>query len=153
MRVRILDCQQIQTLREQNKDKTKTSKSEKNKNYFINLELSVIDTGVGISSEGLEKLFLDFSKLEENEDMNLGGTGLGLSITKKIIEQMGGFVTVESQLNQGSSFKINIKTKCNKVQTCLIPRILKKINPKKQNKVFIKYDNEAKQLISAMKEQ
>jgi len=46
----------------------------------------VNDTGVGISEEGLENLFIDFNKLQENQDRNKVGTGLGLSICKKIIE-------------------------------------------------------------------
>ena len=78
----------------------------------MNLQISIIDTGIGISQVGLQNLFIDFSKLTENSNRNKGGTGLGLSICKKIIEQMGGKVTVESTLGVGTSFIINIKTKC-----------------------------------------
>ena len=63
---------------------------------FINFEINIIDTGSGISEEGLSKLFLNFSKLAENADQNKSGTGLGLSICKQIIEQMGGIVTCRS---------------------------------------------------------
>lgn len=59
---------------------------------FVQLQLSIIDTGIGISEEGLKKLFMDFSKLDENSKRNASGTGLGLSICKNIIEQMGGKV-------------------------------------------------------------
>lgn len=52
--------------------------------------IQVIDNGVGIKEENIEKLFLDFSKLNEHASINRGGTGLGLSICKKIIEKMGG---------------------------------------------------------------
>jgi len=76
------------------------------------LNISIIDNGIGISQEGISKLFLDFGKLDENANLNKGGTGLGLSICKKIIEQMGGSVKVESQLGQGTKFTINIKTSC-----------------------------------------
>jgi signal transduction histidine kinase len=54
----------------------------------------VIDTGIGISPNGLKKLFIDFSKLDENSKRNSQGTGLGLSICKNIIEKMGGSVNV-----------------------------------------------------------
>jgi signal transduction histidine kinase len=54
------------------------------------------DNGVGISENNKGKLFTDYSRLEEHEDMNAKGTGLGLSICKNIIEQMGGNVEVES---------------------------------------------------------
>ena len=58
--------------------------------------MSVIDTGVGMSEEGVKKLFIDFNKLDENSQRNKQGTGLGLSICKKMIEQMGGSVSVKS---------------------------------------------------------
>ena len=56
----------------------------------MKIEVSVIDTGNGISEEGLEKLFLDFGKLTENSNQNRQGTGLGLSICKRIADQMHG---------------------------------------------------------------
>lgn len=83
---------------------------EVNENY-VNFRMSVKDTGVGISKENLENLFIDFNRLSENEEMNKSGTGLGLSICKQIIEQMGGSVSVESELRKGSTFHINFKTK------------------------------------------
>jgi signal transduction histidine kinase len=49
---------------------------------FISFEIHIIDTGNGISKEGLKKLFVNFSKLAENSSENEGGTGLGLSICK-----------------------------------------------------------------------
>ena len=49
---------------------------------YISLELNVVDTGIGMSEEGVKSLFIDFSRLAENENRNKGGTGLGLSICK-----------------------------------------------------------------------
>ena len=83
---------------------------------FLNIKISVIDTGLGISEEGLKKLFIDFGKLDENSTRNRKGTGLGLSICKQIVEQMGGSVDVKSQLGKGTEFIVNIKAKC-KVET------------------------------------
>lgn len=79
---------------------------------YVHLQISIEDNGVGISEEGQKNLFIDFGKLTENGDRNKSGTGLGLSICKKIIEQMGGNVKVESKVGVGSKFIINIKTKC-----------------------------------------
>jgi len=56
-------------------------------------------------------LFIDFGKLNENEDMNLQGTGLGLSICKRIVEQMGGNVSVQSTLGYGSVFSLTVLAK------------------------------------------
>jgi len=58
------------------------SNLHENDELFIDLEIRVIDTGVGISPEGLSKLFIDFSRLKENSSRNKSGTGLGLSICK-----------------------------------------------------------------------
>lgn len=58
--------------------------------------MTIEDNGVGIAKKNLDKLFKDFSRLDEHEDSNKSGTGLGLSICKNIIQQMGGKVTVES---------------------------------------------------------
>jgi signal transduction histidine kinase len=56
------------------------------KEKFLKLKISIIDTGCGISKKGLEHLFIDFSKLKENSERNPTGTGLGLSICKNIIQ-------------------------------------------------------------------
>lgn len=74
--------------------------------------MSVVDTGIGMSEEGVKKLFIDFGRLAENEGRNKSGTGLGLSICKQIIEKMGGSVDVKSQLGVGSQFIIDLKLKC-----------------------------------------
>ena len=74
--------------------------------------MSVIDTGVGISEDGLKNLFIDFNKLDENSKRNTQGTGLGLSICKNIIEEMGGSVDVKSKPKVGTEFILNIKTHC-----------------------------------------
>lgn len=79
---------------------------------FINLQLVICDTGVGISPDGIKNLFMDFGKLDENSSRNKGGTGLGLSICKQIIEQMGGSVQVLSKQGVGTQFVVSFSTKC-----------------------------------------
>ena len=74
--------------------------------------MKVIDSGAGISQEGLQNLFVDFGMLKENISNNTRGTGLGLSICKQIITKMGGHVAVESELNKGTTFIITILTVC-----------------------------------------
>ncbi len=68
------------------------------------IEVSVTDTGVGMSLETLERLFSPFTQADASTTRKFGGTGLGLSICKSLIELMGGRIGVESQLGEGSTF-------------------------------------------------
>ena len=62
------------------------------------MRLEIVDTGMGIKKESLDKLFMDFSRLDEHQAVNASGTGLGLSICKLIIEKMGGQVFADSTI-------------------------------------------------------
>ena len=73
---------------------------------YLRLQIIIEDNGAGIKKENLSKLFMDYSKLDEHKKINKKGTGLGLSICKKIINKMGGEVTVESTEGVGSKFII-----------------------------------------------
>ena len=64
----------------------------------------VKDTGVGIGRKDLDKLFKYFGKLQQTSGMNEKGTGLGLMISKRIVESMGGEITVKSKLGKGTEF-------------------------------------------------
>lgn len=78
----------------------------------MKFKMKVVDSGVGISEENMSKLFIDFGKLEEHEDINHEGTGLGLSICKQLIIQMGGNVNVQSKVNEGTTFDIQMNSLC-----------------------------------------
>jgi signal transduction histidine kinase/CheY-like chemotaxis protein len=68
----------------------------------------VADTGVGISAEGLERLFQNFSQSDSSVAGKYGGTGLGLAVSRKLCRMMGGDITVTSKLGEGSRFTIRI---------------------------------------------
>ena len=68
------------------------------------VEISVEDTGIGISSEDQKRLFQPFQQLESTLTKKYEGTGLGLSISKKIVELHGGRIWVESEEGKGSRF-------------------------------------------------
>jgi len=70
--------------------------------YFV--EFSVTDTGIGMSKEFLEKIFVPFEQEENYLSRNYQGTGLGLSISNNLVALMGGIMTVESELEKGSRF-------------------------------------------------
>eukprot|EP00347_Sterkiella_histriomuscorum_P000345 403376220 len=72
------------------------------------LTTKVRDTGIGISSEDMEKLFQFFGKVQSNKEINKSGMGLGLTISKMILSQMDGKISVKSLVDNGSEFKFNI---------------------------------------------
>ncbi len=72
------------------------------------LLLCVRDTGVGIASDRLDKIFLPFKQSDEGQKVYSGGTGLGLSIVQRWCSLMGGQVSVESELGRGSTFTVRL---------------------------------------------
>lgn len=75
-----------------------------NSDESINLWVSVSDTGIGIKEDDLYMLFDPFIRLDMRRNKTIEGTGLGLSITKRLLEMMGGNLTVESVYGKGSTF-------------------------------------------------
>jgi signal transduction histidine kinase/DNA-binding response OmpR family regulator len=75
------------------------------------VQISVSDTGIGISPEQQEKLFMSFEQAESSTTRKFGGTGLGLSISKSIVEMMGGKIRIESELDEGATFIFTIQAK------------------------------------------
>jgi signal transduction histidine kinase len=60
------------------------------------LDISVVDSGVGMSPEQVERLFQPFTKIMENRNLNRDGVGLGLSVSQKIAKALGGSIFVVS---------------------------------------------------------
>ncbi len=70
--------------------------------------LSVIDTGIGMDAETQCRLFREFAQADASVARKFGGTGLGLSIAKRIVDRMGGSLTVISAVGEGSTFRVEI---------------------------------------------
>lgn len=87
-----------------------------------NVQVTIEDTGIGISKEELPFIFDDFRRATSAVEKNIEGTGLGLSISKKLITMMGGEINAESELNVGSKFRV----------TFSVSKETEKVNPPKK---------------------
>nr|WP_231505905.1 hybrid sensor histidine kinase/response regulator [Planktothrix serta] len=83
---------------------------EEDSTDVISLNFKICDTGVGISQAELPKLFEAFSQAQAGKEKQ-EGTGLGLAISRKFVQLMGGDISVESQLGQGTTFYFSIQAK------------------------------------------
>jgi len=70
------------------------------------LEISVADTGIGISKRDQELIFEDFRQLDGSSTRKYGGTGLGLSLCRRLAQSLGGKITIDSEVGEGSVFSL-----------------------------------------------
>lgn len=89
------------------KGTVKIEAKEENKHVKVN----VIDSGIGIPPQDIDKIFERFYRVKNGPSAELGGTGLGLSITKQIVEAHGGNIFVQSKPGKGSTFSFTLPLK------------------------------------------
>ncbi|MGN7612492.1 response regulator [Magnetococcales bacterium HHB-1] len=75
----------------------------------VELDFYVQDTGIGLTKDQISRLFKPFTQADSSVTRNYGGTGLGLTICKRLVEMMGGDISVSSDLNQGSCFTFSAR--------------------------------------------
>lgn len=78
---------------------------------FARFEVKISDTGCGMTPEFAEHIFEPFTRAESSTTNKIQGTGLGMAITKNIIDLMGGNISVQSKLGEGSCFTVNLTLK------------------------------------------
>jgi len=128
----------------------KVEKLNENKDKDL-LRFAVEDTGIGISSQDMDKLFISFSQVDGTYTRKYGGTGLGLIISKKLAELMNGEIYVESIKGKGSTFSLTINI--DKFNNAESPKEIDKKDFYDNNiasisrKILIVEDNEANQKV------
>lgn len=120
--------------------------SDGDKNKF---KVSLIDTGIGISSDKLEHVFEDFSQAESFSARRYGGTGLGLSISRRLARMLGGDLSVTSELDKGSEFCLDLLIKKGEgiTEMSAFRQISKVPDALKQKSVLIAEDDEYSSLL------
>jgi len=76
--------------------------------YNGNVRIDVIDTGIGMSKEGLHRIFSPFSQADSDTTRLYGGTGLGLTLCRQLVERMHGQIMVDSEEHEGTHFTVNL---------------------------------------------
>ena len=76
-----------------------------------NLLIKVIDNGIGIPKEDINRIFERFYRVDKARSRDVGGTGLGLAIVKHIVKNLSGTINVKSKLGEGSEFIVTIPDK------------------------------------------
>ncbi len=117
----------------------------------IELELTVADTGIGISIENQARLFQEFSQVGE-ATQHIRGTGLGLVITRNLLTLMGGSITVSSEIGKGSTFCARIPLQFEIADAAAKPAEASQIQPdtcvNHRPRILVVEDNDVNQLVS-----
>jgi len=111
------------------------------------LQFTISDSGIGIAPDALKRLFEPFSQADSSVSRRYGGTGLGLAICKKFVTAMGGFISVESRVGEGSSFRVVLDFLDGRRQKPLQTGLEGPLSPLN---VLLAEDNEINQLVARL---
>jgi signal transduction histidine kinase len=107
----------------------------------VRIRFLVIDTGIGIAKENIEKIFETFEQADDKTTINFGGTGLGLSIVKNLAKLKGGTLEVQSEFGSGSTFCFENWYQIVREIDPVIKRRKEKLEPLPHLRVLVAEDN------------
>jgi len=87
--------------------------------YGVNLQIEVSDTGIGMTDEDVEHIYEQFYQADSGRSRIGGGLGLGMSIVRGFVSSMGGFMTVSSKVNEGTTVRVSIPQKVVNSTSCM----------------------------------
>ncbi len=131
---------------------TFTATEKASDDTYVSFEFMVIDDGMGMSDEFIEKVFVPFERERNSTVSGIQGTGLGMSITKRLVDLMGGTITVKSKINEGTTFIINLEFEITE-EYKKEPKVIEeaKEEAKSNKKILVVDDNEInREIINAL---
>lgn len=115
------------------------------------VEIRVIDNGLGIAAEDLERIFEDFVTLDASYARAADGTGLGLGITRRIVTNLGGSIVAESELGKGSLLRVRLPMEISPTPTEALPPIQAEpvmlLQPQSPKSILVVEDNAINRLV------
>lgn len=114
----------------------------------VRIRFDIIDTGIGIEPEALDRIFEDFVQARQDTTRKFGGTGLGLAIAKRLVEMQGGKISVTSQIGKGTVFSLEMPFYFSKI----VPESTEKSSFRFESmagvKILLAEDNKINQLVA-----
>ncbi len=119
---------------------------------LFRLKVNVRDTGIGMDDKTVAGLFKPFTQADSSMSRRYGGTGLGLAISQKLVQRMGGHITVESTPGSGSVFRFEITLEVDNNQKASTPSfpIVKPSQPQFNGKILVVEDDPVNQRVITM---
>jgi two-component system, sensor histidine kinase len=117
----------------------------------LRLKVQVRDTGIGMSQKTIAGLFQPFTQADSSMSRRYGGTGLGLAISQKLVQQMGGIITVESSPGSGSVFRFEIALELDVDQKASTPSFpVRATTPHFSGRILVVEDDPVNQRVITM---
>ncbi|UPQ86781.1 ATP-binding protein [Vibrio sinaloensis] len=109
------------------------------------LQITVVDTGIGIEASRLKTIFNQFKQADDSITRKYGGSGLGLAITKRLVSLMDGTITVNSVLGAGTTFTVELPVSIQQTATEAVTE--KKMSTPKRLAILVVEDTETNQMV------